>query len=226
MNKLQIIKVRIKILSKNSSSYESYSASISCTVRVKSPAYSEPKRPCEPTKLYQQPCITCLLLTMVILIANGWACKFHCNLWSKQFLISDSFIYFTKEYLTGAFSLYELDRLAEISWSTAGLCQLAAPFARNTVGRPWPYGWTAIVWFRQIQTIRTYIYQLYMHQASCILHLASATTYGRFFPATTFFCANSCKIFVKFLLQDKKWQLLQNHILQQKKFCGWEEPAT
>ena len=126
MNKLQIIKVRIKIPSKNSSSYESYSASISCTIRVKSPAYSEPKRPCEPTKLYQQPCITCLLLTMVILIANGWACKFHCNLWSKQFLISDSFIYFTKEYLTGAFSLYELDRLAEISRPTAGLCQLGA----------------------------------------------------------------------------------------------------
>ena len=128
MNKLQIIKVRIKIPSKNSSSYESYSASISCTIRVKSPAYSEPKRPCEPTKLYQQPCITCLLLTMVILIANGWACKFHCNLWSKQFLISDSFIYFTKEYLTGAFSLYELDRLAKnqpaYCWPLSASCSL------------------------------------------------------------------------------------------------------
>ena len=32
----------------------------------------------------------------------------------------------------------------------------------------------------------------------------------------------------KFLLQDKKWQRLQNqqiYILQQKKCCGWVEPA-
>ena len=36
------------------------------------------------------------------------------------------------------------------------------------------------------------------------------------------------QIFIKFLLQDKKWERLQNqqkYILQQKKSCGWEEPA-
>ena len=39
---------------------------------------------------------------------------------------------------------------------------------------------------------------------------------------------NRHKNFHKVLLQDEQWQRLQNqqkYILQQKKFCGWEEPA-